>query len=198
MHPGVLVLPNGATRVQSDVFQHAHDKTLRVFHEVRGVEQALIQQIILTTVDETYIIAMKNRGETGQFIGNVLQIFQYLQNTYGTILSSQLSQFEKEVTDMYYDPVTSVDNIFNKIEDLVLEYGDLANCPFSQPQAIAKEYNLLNATGHLGIVYRQFRKHGSTSSNISVTPTLNLLRQQENLPLKKLDSKPGNDACNCS
>ena len=119
MHPGVLVLPNGATRVQSDVFQHAHDKTLRVFHEVRGVEQALIQQIILTAVDETYIIAMKNRGETGQFIGNVLQIFQYLQNTYGTILSSQLSQFEKEVTDMYYDPVTSVDNIFNKIEDLV-------------------------------------------------------------------------------
>ena len=144
VHPGVLVLPNGATRVQSDAFQRTHDETLRVFHEVRGVEQALVQQIV-TAVDETYVIAMKNR-ETGQFVGNVLQIFQYLQNTYGTISSSQLSKFEKDVTDLYYDPVTPVDNIFNKVEDL-LEYGDLANCPYSQPQAIAKAYNLLNATG---------------------------------------------------
>ena len=46
---------------------------------------------------------------------------------------------------MHYDPVTPVDNIFNKVEDL-LEYGDLAK-PFSQPQAIAKAYNLINATG---------------------------------------------------
>ena len=87
---------------------------------------------------------MKNR-DTGQFIRNVLQIFQYLQNTYGTISPSQLSQFEKDVTEMHYDPVTPVDNIFNKVEDL-LEYGDLVK-PFSQPQAIAKAYNLINATG---------------------------------------------------
>jgi hypothetical protein len=47
---------------------------------------------------------------------------------------------------MHYDPVTPVDNIFNKIEDS-LKYGDLTHCPFSQPQAIAKAYNLINCTG---------------------------------------------------
>ena len=132
------------THVQSDPLQCAHDKNLRVFHEVRQVEQALIQQIV-TAVEEQYIIAMLKNCDTGQFIGNVLQIFQYLQNTYGTISPSQLSQFEKDVTEMHYDPVTPVDNIFNKVEDL-LEYGDLVK-PFSQPQAIAKAYNLINATG---------------------------------------------------
>jgi uncharacterized phage-associated protein len=143
-HPGVLHIPNNATRVAADALKRAYDENLRVFHEVRGVEQALIQQIV-TAVDEQYINAMKNR-ETGQFTGNVRQIFTYLQNTYGKISPSQLSQFEQEVSEMPYDPVTPVDNIFNKIEDL-LEYGDLAQCPFSQPQAIAKAYNIINKTG---------------------------------------------------
>jgi hypothetical protein len=143
-HPGVLHIPHNATRVASDALKHTYDENLRVFHEVRGVEQALIQQIV-TAVEEQYIIAMKNR-DTGQFTGDIRQIFTYLQNTYGKISPSQLSQFEKEISEMHYDPVTPVDNIFNKIEDL-LEYGDLARCPFSQPQAIAKAYNLINRTG---------------------------------------------------
>ena len=143
-HPGVLHVPNNATRVAADALKRTFDEHLRVFHEVRGVEQSLIQQIV-TAVDEQYIIAMKNR-ETGQFTGDVRQIFTYLQNTYGKISPSQLSHFEKEVSEMHYDPVTPVDNIFNRIENL-LEYGDLAHCPFSQPQAISKAYNLINRTG---------------------------------------------------
>jgi uncharacterized phage-associated protein len=143
-HPGVLHIPHAATRVASDALKRTYDENLRVFHEVRGVEQALIQQIV-TAVDEQYITAVKNR-ETGQFTGDIRQIFTYLLNTYGKISPSQLSEFEKEVTNMHYDPVSPVDNIFNKIEDL-LEYGDLANCPFSQPQAIGKAYNLINRTG---------------------------------------------------
>ena len=46
---------------------------------------------------------------------------------------------------MYYDPVNPVDFIFNNIEDL-LEYGDMANCPYSHPRAIFKAYNILNKT----------------------------------------------------
>ena len=47
---------------------------------------------------------------------------------------------------MHYDPVTPVDNMFDKIEDL-LEYGELAHCPFSDNQAIAIAYNIINKTG---------------------------------------------------
>ena len=46
---------------------------------------------------------------------------------------------------MHYDPVTPVDNIFNNIEDL-LDYGDMVNCPYPNPQAISKANNILNKT----------------------------------------------------
>ena len=94
----------------------AHDKTLRVFHEVCGIEQALIQQIV-TAVDACYIISMKDCN-TGQFTGKVLQVLQYLKNTYRTIPPRQLAVFQKEVTEMHYDPITPMGNILNKIEDL--------------------------------------------------------------------------------
>ena len=51
------------------------------FHEVRGVEQALIQQIF-AAVEEQYLIAMKERS-AGLFIGHVQQILEYLLVTYG-------------------------------------------------------------------------------------------------------------------
>ena len=47
---------------------------------------------------------------------------------------------------MNYDPVTPVKKNFKNIEDL-LEYGDVEKCPYSQPQAISKAYNILNKTG---------------------------------------------------
>ena len=76
---------------------------------------------MFTDIDEQYIISMKNCTNI-QFTGNIRQIFTYLLSTYGKISPSHLRNFEKEVTDMHYDPVTPVENIFNKIEDL-LEYG---------------------------------------------------------------------------
>ena len=113
---------------------------------VCGVEKSLIQQIV-AAIDVQYIISSMRDHNTGQFTGNVLQIVQYLQNTYGTIPPSQLLEFQKEVTEMHYDtPVTPVDSIFNKIEDL-LEYEELAHCPFTQLQAIATAYNIINTTG---------------------------------------------------
>ena len=47
---------------------------------------------------------------------------------------------------MYYDPVSPVETIFNKVEDL-LEHGYMENFPFSHPQAISKAYNIINKTG---------------------------------------------------
>ena len=75
-------------------------------------------------------------------MGNIRKIVAYLLSMYGKISPSHLNNFKKEVTDMHYDPVTLVDNIFNKIEDF-LEYWDMENCPYSQPQAISKAYNIL-------------------------------------------------------
>ena len=68
---------------------------------------------------------MKNHT-TGQFTGNIRQIFVYLLVTYGKMLPSHLKNFEKEATEIYYDPVTTVEKISNKVEDL------LKNCNMSK------------------------------------------------------------------
>ena len=47
---------------------------------------------------------------------------------------------------MHYDPVNTVNNILNNIEEL-LKYGDMTNCTYSHPQAISKAYNILKNTG---------------------------------------------------
>ena len=88
---------------------------------------------------------MKNRA-TGQFTGNIHQNFSYFLTTCGIFSLIQLNNFEKEVTKMNYDPVTPVENIFKKDEDL-LKFCDMANYPYSQPQAISGVYNIINKTG---------------------------------------------------
>ena len=88
---------------------------------------------------------MKNRA-TVQFSGNMRKIFSYLLTTYGKISPSHLNDFEEEVAEMHYDPVTSVDNFFNRFEDL-LEYSDIANFPYSHPEPISMAYNINKKTG---------------------------------------------------
>ena len=59
------------------------------------------------------------------------------------ISPNHLNDFEKEVTDIHYDPVTPVHHTFKKIED-PLDYEDMENFPYLHPQAISKAYNNLN------------------------------------------------------
>ena len=91
-----------------------YDKNFRVFHKLRGFEHALIQQVI-TVVGKHYIIYTNNRT-TGQFTSNIRQIYVYLLKTYGKISLSHLNNFEKEVTKMHYDPVTTVDKFSKRLK----------------------------------------------------------------------------------
>ena len=60
----------------------------------------------------------------GQFTGNIRQIFAYLLETYKKISPSHLNNFKREVIEINYDTVIPVDNILNKVGDL-LEYRDI-------------------------------------------------------------------------
>ena len=150
-HPGVLDIPNGATRHATDHLTRTHKEQLRVFHEVRGVEQALLSQIT-SAINDMYIMSFKNRI-TGQYTGNVLDILNFLQDRYGKISHSQLIAFEQDVTNFIFDPLTPVENVYNKIEDL-MDYGELAAIPYSQHQIIVKAYNIFNSCG----VFRDYIK----------------------------------------
>ena len=93
MHPVILLIPNNATRFTSYELKQVYDKNLWVSHKVCGFEQAVIQQVG-KSVDEQCILSMKNRT-TGQFMGNIRQIFEYLLSTYGKISPSHLKHFKK-------------------------------------------------------------------------------------------------------
>ena len=63
------------------------------FPEVRGVEKAIIQQIV-ASVEEQYWTTNKNI-EFGHWSGNIWHILTYLVDTYGNISQIQLSDFLK-------------------------------------------------------------------------------------------------------
>jgi hypothetical protein len=141
--PDELVIPANATRHQQDHLERTHKEDLRLFHEVRGVERAITQQIV-SAVSPQYISAMRNRT-TGQFQGTLFQLIQYLLTVYGKISPSQLLELEHETKTFAYDPITPVDEVFNKIEDLV-EFGEMAQCTYTMAQSINIAYSILNRT----------------------------------------------------
>ena len=49
-HPRNLTIPVGTTRLAAEEMERNHTESLRVFHEVRGVEHALSQQLV-TAID---------------------------------------------------------------------------------------------------------------------------------------------------
>jgi hypothetical protein len=59
--PEELEIPAGGTRHAQDLLERTHKEGLRLFHEVRGIERALTQQIV-TAVNPQYIAAMRNRS----------------------------------------------------------------------------------------------------------------------------------------
>jgi hypothetical protein len=141
--PATLDVPATASKHSQDLLERTHTESLRLFHEVRGVERALTQQIV-SAVNPQYIAAMRNRS-TGQFTGTIYQLLQYLLTVYGKITPSQLLELEHETKTLAYDPITPVDVVYNQVEDLV-EYGEMAQCPYTQTQTINIAYAIINRT----------------------------------------------------
>ena len=73
---------------------------------------------MVTAVDKKHTISMKNRTII-LFTGNICQIFAYLLSTYRKISPINVNDFKIEVTDIYYEPATPVDNIFKNVGDLL-------------------------------------------------------------------------------
>jgi hypothetical protein len=161
-HPGVLNIPMNATRHAMDNLARTHEEALRVFHEVRGIERALIQQII-AAVEPQYVAALRDRT-TNQFTGTVLQILTYLKTTYGKITPAALQKLETETKAIDFNVVQPIDTIYHKVEDLV-EYADLANAPMTQVQTINIAYNIINKTGRFKSAIRDWNRRPANEKN---------------------------------
>ena len=118
-------------------------KNPQVFNETRGVEQALIQKLVLA-VEERYTTDIRNSA-TGQFTGNLLMIIYYIIVTYGEISPSQLVNLDHNTKTIQYNPQTPINTIFNQVKDLI-EYGELARSKYTQIQTTRIAYMIINKT----------------------------------------------------
>ena len=89
-HLGPLAIPPAATAVQRSTLRDAHVEYLRVFCEVMGADQALIQQIF-ATIDATYLADVQDRT-TNSINISVSALLVHLQDTYGTLMPHELKE----------------------------------------------------------------------------------------------------------
>ena len=101
VHPGKLSIPIAATHHAQEELKHQYKKKLQVFHKTRGVEQVLIQKLLLA-VEEKYITVMRNRT-TGQFTSTLFILMQYLIVTYRKISPIQLIDLKNNTKTIQYD-----------------------------------------------------------------------------------------------
>ena len=89
VYPGSLVIPIAATCHVQEELKRQYDENLRIFHETWGVEQTLIQKLVLV-VKARYTTAMRNKT-SGKFTGTLFRIIQYMIVTYGKSLQDNWS-----------------------------------------------------------------------------------------------------------
>ena len=116
-HPGVLIIPPGTTQHMTTTLREQHKEDIHLFKEVKGVEKALIQNIVKTVRPE-YLNALRNRNTTS-ITGTVYNIIDHISMTYGRVTAQMFDAMEEEVRKMTYNPTRPIDNIFTAIDDLI-------------------------------------------------------------------------------
>ena len=132
-HPGPLAIPSAATAVQRSTLRDSHIEDLRVFREVMGLEQALIQKIV-ATIYSTYLKDVRDRT-TNSINLSVLALLMHLQETYGTLMPHEFQEKEDEVQRMTYNPRDPIARVFSVVDNLV-ELSVLAATPLSIAQQV--------------------------------------------------------------
>ena len=144
IYPGPLTIPPGLSVYKARQLATDHKEILRLFHESRGVERALLQQLV-AAIDPAYISPVCDR-RTGHLQNDILGVIQYLKYVYGKFSPAELAVLHDEVTKFTYNPNKPIDTVFNRVKDL-MEYGTLAKNPYSLQQMIQIAYTIINSTG---------------------------------------------------
>ena len=93
-HPGPLAIPSAYIVVQRSTLRDAHIEDLRVFCDVMGGEQALIQKIV-ATIDASYMEDVRDRT-TNLINLSVSALLVHLQEMYVTLMPHEFQEKEDE------------------------------------------------------------------------------------------------------
>ena len=108
-HPGPLIITDGTTAHGNSNMWIAHTEEVRLFYEVTGVEQALVQQIV-GTVEEVYLADIRNRN-TDYINNTVVGVLTHLKENGGRLMTHELLEREEILNKTIYnprDPITTV------------------------------------------------------------------------------------------
>ena len=89
---------------------------MRLFREVTGVEQALVQQIV-GTVKEEYLADIRNKT-TDSINDTVSGVLTQLQENYGQLMPHELLEWEDITNKKNYNPREPVVTMLSAVEEL--------------------------------------------------------------------------------
>ena len=92
----------------------AHTEEVRLFCEVKEVEESLVQQIV-GMVKEAYLEDIRNR--TTNFINEtVVVILMHLQDNYSQLIPHDLLEQEDIVKKTIYNPRNTIATVFSAVK----------------------------------------------------------------------------------
>ena len=108
-----------------------HTEETRVFHEVLGVERAIIQQMVVA-IEPLYLRALRTPG-INKLNHNIPEILHHLFATYGDVTPSDLREVTLRVENLSYPSSELVGSIFVEIDDLTA-IAEIAGAPITSTQ----------------------------------------------------------------
>lgn len=161
-HPGPLAIPPGTINHMANTIRDQHNEALRVFREVLGVDQALLQQLV-EAIEPQYLSALRNR-QSNSITLPFYDVLNYLQDTFGRVTPQMLDDRIAEVTCMSYTPTLPIDIVFNAIDDLC-DFAELAQIPLTQVQTVNKGYSILLCSGHFREALKEWKRRAPRNQN---------------------------------
>ena len=90
-----------------------YEQQLAQFHEVFGVQKALMNQII-EAIDKTYLDGLRSTL-TNTINQPIYMELQYLFTTYGRVTPSDLADYEDAIKKTIYNPAEPIINLYNTL-----------------------------------------------------------------------------------
>ena len=112
-HPGPLIIPDGTTSHVNSNIRIAHTEEVRLFREVAGVEQFLMQKKF-GTFEEAYLADIRNRT-TNSINETVAGVLTYLQDKYSQLMPHKLLEREDIVNKTIYNPRDPIATVFSTV-----------------------------------------------------------------------------------
>ena len=146
LHPGPLVVPDGATSGAIEIMKYTHDHALGLFQKTQAVEKTLIQQLS-KAIDTSYLQELRNQI-TGLLQLPLSDIIQHLKLNYGKVQATEYKKQYQDLIDYRYNTDKPIDQLYNKIQD----FNDLAEAtglPQSASQSLHMGTEMIKNCGTL-------------------------------------------------